>query len=111
MDIYFKSKRLQKICSAQKEAIRRLGQKGAEKLMQRMSELKAAETLNDISYFPPARLHELTGNRKGNFSVDLEHPYRLLFISAVESKPLKEDGGIDKEKVTAIEIIEIKDTH
>lgn len=79
--------------------------------MQRMSELRAAIALIDISHLPPPRLHELSGNRKGQFSVDLYHPYRLLFILANNPCPLKEDGGLDKEKITQVEIIEIVDTH
>ena len=81
------------------------------KLMQRMMELKAAECLKDIGHLPPARCHELGNNRKGQFSVDLQHPYRLLFIPADEPPSLKDDGGIDLENVKEIEIIEIADTH
>ncbi|MCI5222024.1 MAG: killer suppression protein [Candidatus Electrothrix sp. AR4] len=87
MNIYFKTKKLQKICSKKHEATKRLGSKGAHKLMQRMMELSAAEFLLDISRYPPARCHELTGNRKGQLSVDLEHPYRLLFIPADDPVP------------------------
>lgn len=79
--------------------------------MQRLSELSAAITLSDISYLPPPRLHELSGNRKGQFSVDLYHPYRLLFIPANESIPMRDDGGMNKEKIDQIEISEIEDTH
>ena len=75
-----------------------------------MMELKAASALKDISNLPPPRCHELT-NRKGVFSVDLEFPYRLLFIPADEPLPLKEDGGIELELVAEIEVIKIEDTH
>jgi plasmid maintenance system killer protein len=90
---------------------RQLGQKNASKLKQRLMELKAADTLADISHLPPARCHELTGKDAGTFSVDLEHPYRLLFISADDPVHLLADGGIDRIQVKEIEIIEIKDTH
>ena len=82
-----------------------------QKLKQRMAELKAADVLADISHLPPPRLHELTGKEKGQFSVDLQHPYRLLFIPADEPVPRKEDGGIELNGVKAVEIIEIADTH
>ena len=111
MDIFFKTKKLQKICSTERAAVKELGPKGGKKLMQRLSELNAAITLSDISYLPPPRLHELSGNRKGQFSVDLDHPYRLLFIPASESIPMRDDGGINKEKIDQIEITEIEDTH
>jgi proteic killer suppression protein len=111
MDISFRSRKLQKTCSTEKGAIKELGRKGGTKLMQRMLELSAATTLNDISHLPPPRLHELTGNRKGQFSVDLNHPYRLLFIASNNPLPRKEDGGLDKCKIDAIQIIGIDDTH
>jgi proteic killer suppression protein len=76
-----------------------------------MMELKAAISLDDISRLPPARCHELTGNRKGQLSVDLEHPYRMLFIPANNPIPEAEDGGLDWPGVTEIEIIGIVDTH
>ena len=90
---------------------KQLGDKMARKLRQRMAELKAADTIADISHLPPPRCHELTNNRAGQFSVDLEHPYRLLFIPANDPIPLREGGGIDLVRVTEIEIIEIEDTH
>jgi proteic killer suppression protein len=43
--------------------------------------------------------------------VDLEHPYRLLFIPADDPNPYREDEGIDLALVKEIEIISIKDTH
>lgn len=111
MDIYFKRKKLQKICSEKKIAVKELGAKRAQKLMQRMMELSAAESLLDISIYPPARCHELSGDRKGQLSVDLGHPYRLLFIPADDQVPKKNDGGLDRTAISSIEIIDIADTH
>jgi proteic killer suppression protein len=74
-------------------------------------ELKAAPCLDDISKVPPPRCHPLSGDRDGQLSVDLEHPYRLLFIPANDPRPLTQDGGLDWTKVTEIEIVEITDTH
>ncbi|HEY5750014.1 MAG TPA: hypothetical protein VIU12_28295 [Chryseolinea sp.] len=74
-------------------------------------ELKAAENLHQIFRVPPPRCHELNGDRKGQLSVDLDHPYRLIFIPANEPVPRKEDGGLDWQQVTEIEILEIADTH
>ena len=111
MDIYFRTKKLQKRCSKTVEAIKSLGPKRGKKLKQRMMELAAAETLADISRVPPSRCHELTGNRKGQLSVDLEHPYRLLFIPANNPTPELKEGGLDWAAITKIEIIDITDTH
>ena len=81
--------------------------------MLRLTELRAADSLIVFSppYSGPARCHELHGNRKGMFSVDLDHPYRLIFRPAHSPVPRHEDGGIDWGKVTAIEILGVEDTH
>ncbi len=91
--------------------VKELGTKRAAKLKQRLMELRAADTLSVISHLPPPRCHELSGKESGIFSVDLEHPYRLLFIPADDPIPLRADGGIDREQVREIEILEIRDTH
>jgi len=112
MVIYFRNKRLQKLCNTSREADKKLGATMSKRLQQRLMELKAASTLADISHLPPPRCHELSGNRAGQLSVDLEHPYRLLFIPAHNPLTQKADGGLDWSKVTEIEIIEIGiDTH
>ncbi len=111
MVIYFKTKKLQKVCSNTNESIKKLGPKMARKLQQRLMELLAASCLADISKVPPARCHQLSGDCEGQLSVDLEHPYRLLFIPANDPIPVKQDGGLDWAKVTEIEIVEIVDTH
>ncbi len=111
MRIYFKYKKIEKTCNEEKIAIKKLGEKRGRKLMQRMMELKAANFLSDISIYPPARCHELSGDRKGQLSVDLGQPYRLLFIPADDPIPKKDDGGLDKAAISSIEIIEIADTH
>ena len=110
MNVSFKSNKLQKVCNKEKEGIREYGPVCAGKLRQRLAELAAAGALSDISYLPPPRCHELT-NRGGVFSVDLSHPYRLLFIPAQDPIPRKTDGGIDLTQVTEVEIINIEDTH
>ena len=59
MKIYFKTRKLEKICSKKKESVKAVGAENSQRLLQRMMELKAAYTLNDISNLPPARCHEL----------------------------------------------------
>jgi plasmid maintenance system killer protein len=111
MVIYFRNKKLQKICNNANEPTKRLGSKMARKLQQRLMELKSASCLADISRVPPQRCHQLSGDREGQLSVDLGHPYRLLFIPANEPSPVTPDGGLAWAQVTEIEIIEIADTH
>lgn len=111
MIISFAKRKLAKICNSGQEARGRLGKRTAEKLMQRLFELQAAETLDDVSRLPPTRCHELTGNRKGQLGVDLVHPHRLLFSPDHDPLPQKDDGGLDWGEVTEILIEEIVDYH
>ena len=111
MLIFFRSKKLQKICSSAKEIQKEFGAARAKKLQQRLLELRAADHLGQISRLPPARCHEMTGDRQGQLSVDLDQPYRLFFIPANDPVPRKEDGGLDRDQVTEIEVIEIADPH
>jgi proteic killer suppression protein len=111
MEVSFASRKMQKTCSSEKEMKREWGAVLAKKLQQRLMELKAAETLEDISRLPPARCHELTGNRKGQLSVDVTQPYRLIFAPDHDPAPRKPDGGLDWTKVTKVVVLEVVDTH
>lgn len=110
MEVSFPSRRMQKRCS-EEEVLQKYWGKNARKLKQRLMELRAATTLQDIGRTPPARCHELKGKRKGQLSVDLEHPYRLIFEPDHSPLPRRKDGGLDWESVTKVMVIEVVDTH
>ncbi len=107
----FKTKKFQKECNAKKTLIRIYGQRRTKLIRRRLDELMAATTLEDIRRLPGPRCHELRGNRAGQLSVDLDHPYRLIFKPANDPLPEKPDGGLDWNQITAIEISGIEDTH
>jgi len=111
MQITFRNKKLQKSCSVKKEAIKAYGEKRASKLMQRLMELRAFGNLSQVPHQPPFRRHELSGKLKGTYAIDLDNPYRLLFVPDHEPLPKLEDGGIDLKKVTSIQIVSIEDYH
>jgi plasmid maintenance system killer protein len=111
MVILFKNNKLEKILCDHKALIRHFGLDQAKKIEQRLLELKASENLHILESLPQVRAHELTGNRAGQISLDLKHPYRLLIVPAYDDPPLKDDGGLDWEKVTKIKIMEVEDTH
>ena len=113
MDISFKSTKLEKEFNEGKRLKKVHGELRAKKIMLRLTDFRAAICLNDFwpPYSGPGRCHELTGNRKGQLSVDLDHPYRLVFVPNHKPVPQKSDGGLDWKQVTAIMIIEIEDTH
>ena len=111
MDILFKTKKFEKQCNSQASLVRAYGSRCAKLIRRRLDELWAANSLEDIRSLPQTRCHELKGGHSGNLSVDLEHPYRLLFRPANEPTTRKDDGGLDWDRVTVIEILGVEDTH
>ena len=51
----------------------------SEKIQIRIDEIRAADTVEDMIKFKIGRCHSLKNNRKGQYAVDLVHPYRLVF--------------------------------
>ncbi|MBF0475368.1 MAG: type II toxin-antitoxin system RelE/ParE family toxin [Deltaproteobacteria bacterium] len=95
MDISFNNKKLEKSFNegAQLEKIHRSLR--ARKIRLRMKALRVAESLMD--FWPPKsgpeRCHELTeGRRSGRLSVDLNDPYRLIFILMRREDPVRQVG-------------------
>jgi plasmid maintenance system killer protein len=82
----------------------------AKKLRRRLDDLRAASAL-EVMRLLPGRCHELKGDRAGQISLDLEHPYRLVFEPANDPVPLKRDGGLNWTAITAVRIIGVIDTH
>lgn len=113
MDITFVSQKLRKELSEEKVMIKAHGPIRIKKLKIVLTQMRAAPTLGTFAppMSPPHRCHELTGNRKGQLTVDLDHPYRLVFRPTHDPLPTRPEGGLDWKQVTSIEIIEIEDTH
>ena len=98
MDITYKDKKIKKICTDATVASRKYGIENAEKIQQRISEIAAADTVEFMIRFKIGRCHPLVQNRKGQYAVDLVHPYRLVF----------EKKG---EEIQIVNILEIVDYH
>jgi len=94
---------------------KRFGKDMAQKIALRMAALVAAESLEDFwpPHSGPERVHELKkGDLLGMFSIDLKHPFRLLFRATDVDK--KKSGDDEKKRwgtVKSIEIIGVGDTH
>jgi len=110
MDISFRSGKFRELCNSDRLLIKEFGQHRAKKIRQRLDDLRAAENLGEMRNLP-GRCHELKGDRKGQLSLDLDHPHRLIFEVADDPIPVKPDGGLDWSQVTAIRLLGIEDTH
>lgn len=111
MEIDFKNKKLKKQLTTTNEMVQEHGQRRAKLIQQRLSEIEASPNLQVLGLIPGPRLHPLKGNRKGQLSVDLDHPYRLIFIPDHDPVPQLSTGGIDPQAITRVRIIEIANTH
>jgi plasmid maintenance system killer protein len=113
MDITISEKRLRKVAHDDAACRRQYGVNMAKKLSLRLASLRAADSLAD--FWPPKsgpeRCHELIGDLKGTFSVDLNQPYRLLFKPT--SKPAEDEAEEQQrwKSITSIDITAIEDTH
>ena len=109
MEITFQNNKIRKLCNDSKRAFREHGKAVAEKLRRRLDDLRAARCLADMRN-TAGRIEELTADHKGQLSLHLNGK-RLVFKPGNEPMPLKDDGGLDWQNVTAVTIIEIEDYH
>ena len=98
MDITYKNKKIEKVCTDAKTAERTYVREMAEKIHKRIDEITAADNVEMMIQFHIGRCHPLSQNRKGQYAVDLVHPFRLVF----------EKNG---EKIQIANILEIVDYH
>ncbi len=79
MNITYKNKKILKVCTNASTAEKAYGREMADKIHQRIGEIQAADTVEMMIQFHIGRCHPLSQNRKGQYAVDLVHPYRLVF--------------------------------
>ena len=107
MKIYFSTKRLQKTFNSHVELVKKYGDDQAKIIERRMIVLKSAGNLAEVPTIKPERCHQLQGDRKKEFAVDLKQPFRLIF------RP-KEDTSNEKYDliaITEILILEVENYH
>lgn len=110
MQISYDNRKTQRLFNSQKAILKNFGLPVGRRVMQRLTELEAAQSLQMVSHLPPPRCHELVSANEHVFSVDVSGNLRLLFRPCGEFSE-KEDGGIDLTSVKAVCIMEVKDTH
>ena len=98
LEISYSSSTFRKVCEDAEVATKRYGAKMAAKIQQRIEEIRAALSVEMLIQFHIGRCHPLTGDRKGQYAMDLTHPYRLVFEKR-------------NDRLVAVEILEIVDYH
>jgi plasmid maintenance system killer protein len=110
MEILFNNAEDAAVWNDSKRLMRSHGAARTKLIRRRLDDLRAAPNLSVMRSLP-GRCHELKGDRAGQLSVDLDGPYRLIFNPAHTPHPVKPDGGLDWQQVTAIVLIGVVDTH
>lgn len=96
MDITYRNRKMEKACTDAKTAEKTYGREMADKIHQRIDEITAADTVEMMIKYHIGRCHPLAQNRKGQYAVDLVHPYRLVF----------EKNGTEIQIVNILEIVD-----
>lgn len=79
MEVEYRSKRIEKICTDASYAEKKYGWEMAEKIQARVDQIIAADTVEQMIQFNIGRCHPLKGDRKDQYAVKLVGAYRLVF--------------------------------
>lgn len=110
MNITFRNRKIAKIVNDDRLLKREFGSIRAEKIKQRLTQLKYAITLEDVRNMP-GNFHELTNERKGQWACDLDQPYRLIYTPQENPIPVNDNGQYIWSRIQGVEVIEIINYH
>lgn len=110
MLVEFLDLRLKKTCEDRAIRQRTHGKAAADKLAQRLDDLRAAASM-EVARRLPGSWEELTGNRNGQFSCRLDQKLRLVIRPTRQPPALKPDGGLDWAAVDAVTVIDVVNYH
>lgn len=110
IELSWSNRRLARDCATDARGLRRWGGDNWRLLKRRLASLEAAPTLEDMSGVP-GNCHALGEDRAGQFAVHLWGQYRLVFEPDDDPIPRLPDGGIDRNRVRKIVVLEVVDYH
>jgi len=83
-----RTRQLQRCYESHTAATRRWGATVARRYVQRVNDLHAAETVEDLYRIPPLRFHPLKGGRQGQYALSLTDRVRLIASVAGDAPPI-----------------------
>lgn len=98
LEISYRTKKLERVCTKFSCAVTEYGDRTAVKIHQRIDQIQAADSVETLIQFSIGGCHALTGNRTGQYAMTLVQPHRLVFIK-------------DYNGTVRVKIIEIVDYH
>jgi plasmid maintenance system killer protein len=106
MEINHGSKKMQQLCSDEQAMRDAWGDEIARKLRLRLTEIEAADSLEDLQRLPQAGC-QLHPSIRGRLSVALAGPLRLVFEADDEPLPVGDGGGLDWGRVTCVRVLDV----
>ena len=110
MNVSFRDKDLERCSQDDRFCVKKLGAKRAKLFMSRLIQLDTAECLEDVKKFS-GHFHELVGTRKGQWTCDLDQPYRLIFEPHEDPIPTDGNGKYLWIEIKGVEVVEIINYH
>jgi len=86
VEIGYRNKKLERICTDVGYAIKQHGEEMAIKIHYRIDQIRSAESIGMLMRSGFGRCHELHGIRKETYAMDLVHPFRLVFKKSSQSE-------------------------
>jgi proteic killer suppression protein len=106
MKVAYANSRIQKLCTDEKYARKKLGENVAKFLRQRIKQMEEAESLDQLRH-AAGDWHELIGDRKGQLACSVSGLTRLVFTPANAPLPTNPGCGLDWSQVIAVINLEI----
>lgn len=107
MDIGFRRQSDAALFNDPERLRRKFGAPCAEVIQARLAQVQAANTLEILCRLPQARCHQPDPDHNELFSIDLDHPLRLIAEVSDSPVPRLGDGQIDRGRVHRLRINEI----
>ena len=85
MHVRYRTKKLEKACENYTHAVKKYGIEMGNLIHIRIDQLKSAESVMHLVQHKIGRCHPLTGDREGQYAMNLVHPYRLIFTQYDEA--------------------------
>jgi proteic killer suppression protein len=83
----------------------------AKKVQNRLDDIVASPNLKVLMQIPSANCHPLSGNKNGEWALDISPNHRMIFEINHDPVPKKDNGEIETIEVIDIRIIETIDYH
>lgn len=110
MEIDFKTNKLRKQLSNASEIKRYFGL-SAKKIASRLADMEAADNLEILTQIPAAKCHPLSGDKRGQWAVNISVNHRLIFEIMNDPIPIIRINEINLKLVNSIRLLKIEDYH